>query len=140
MNKQELIKELYFEKKYNQKDIAYILNITKQYVSKVLIKDDRYKAEKERRKKINKEKHIEYTKNYMKKIRKYKNDTEYLIMKYMHNQASVEMSERKKLSNMAYRNWNLSAYTYNEAKKRFEFKDKLGRSYDVPKNIKVILR
>lgn len=39
---------------------------------------------------------------------------------------------------MAYRNWNKSAYSYNEKKRRFEFKeDELGRSYDVPKYIKV---
>ena len=38
---------------------------------------------------------------------------------------------------MAYRNWNKSAFTYNEKKKRFEFREELGRSYDVPKYIKV---
>lgn len=55
----------------------------------------------------------------------------------MHNQASMEMSKSKRLSNMAYRNWNTSAYSYNEKKKRFEFKEELGRSADVPKYIKV---
>ena len=39
---------------------------------------------------------------------------------------------------MAYRNWNKSAYSYNEKKRRFEFKeDELGRRYDVLKYIKV---
>ena len=55
----------------------------------------------------------------------------------MHNQASAELSKRQRMTNMAYRNWNKSAYKYNEKKKRFEFDEKLGRSYDVPKYIKV---
>ena len=38
---------------------------------------------------------------------------------------------------MAYRNWNKSAYSYNEEKRRFEFREELGRSHDVPKYIKV---
>ena len=55
----------------------------------------------------------------------------------MHNQASQELSKGKRLSNLAYRNWNKSAYSYNKAKKRYEFKKELGRSYDVPKYIKI---
>lgn len=57
----------------------------------------------------------------------------------MHNQASRELSQPKRLSNMAYRNWNKSAFKYNEEKRRFEFDENLGRSYDVPKYIKVNL-
>ena len=55
----------------------------------------------------------------------------------MHNQASNELSAPRKLNNMAYRNWNKSAFDYNEKRKRYEFKKELGRSYDVPKYIKV---
>ena len=55
----------------------------------------------------------------------------------MHNQASQELSKGKRLSNLAYRNWNTSAYSYNEAKRRYEFKEELGRSNDVPKYIKI---
>lgn len=55
----------------------------------------------------------------------------------MHKQAGIELSAPKKLNNMAYRNWNKSAYTYNAEKKKFEFREELGRSADVPKYIKV---
>ena len=55
----------------------------------------------------------------------------------MHKQAGVELSAPKKMSNMAYRNWNKSAYVYNESRKGFEFRKELGRSKDVPKFIKV---
>ena len=54
----------------------------------------------------------------------------------MHNQASMEMSKNKKLSDYAYRNWNTSAYSYNKEKRRFEFRAELGRSYDVKKYLK----
>ena len=50
MNRQEAIKKLYFECKYNQKEIAETLEISNKYVSKVLLEDSRYKEEKEKRK------------------------------------------------------------------------------------------
>ena len=55
----------------------------------------------------------------------------------MHNQASFELSKGRKLSNMAYRNWNISAYSYDSDRKRYVFKRELGRSSDVPKYIKL---
>lgn len=57
MNKQERIKELYFNKKYTQKKIAEILNTSTKYVGRILLNDDRYKNEKEQRKSIAKERH-----------------------------------------------------------------------------------
>ena len=54
----------------------------------------------------------------------------------MHRQASLELSKVKQLNNIQYRNWNRSAYKYNKDKKRYEFRDELGRSYDVPKYVK----
>lgn len=47
MNKQEKIKAMYFNEKHKQKEIAEKLNVSNQYVSKTLLKDNRYKAEKE---------------------------------------------------------------------------------------------
>ena len=96
--------------------------------------------EKEVRKKQNKIRHNEKTKEIIKKtreIKQFKNRSEDLILKRMHNQASQELSKGKRLSNLAYRNWNTSAYSYNEAKRRYEFKEELGRSNDVPKYIKI---
>lgn len=58
-------------------------------------------------------------------------------LRSMHNQASAELSQRKRLLNIAYRNWNKSAYKYNENKNRYKFREELGRSHDVPKYIKV---
>lgn len=86
------------------------------------------------------EKHKEKTKEYIKADRKkkqLKKDADNLSLKNMNNQASAELSKRKRLNNMSYRDWNKSAFDYNEKRKGFEFKKELGRSYDVPKFIKV---
>ena len=48
----------------------------------------------------------------------------------------TELSKSNHLSNESYRKWNYSAYKYNSSKRRYEFDEKLGRSYDIPKYIK----
>lgn len=131
---------MYFVQKLKPVDIAKKLNIAKSSVTRVLQKDRRYMKFKQERKVKNRQKHIKETKDYIKAkrmINQFKNNADDLILKNMHNQASVELSKPKKLSNMAYRNWNKSAYSYNEEKRRFEFREELGRSHDVPKYIKV---
>ncbi len=132
--------ELYFEDKMRQIDISKKLDIPKYQITRIIQKDERYSEEKEIRKSRNRQKNREETKDYMKKIRKIKQqqkNADDLILKSIHNQDSAELSKHKKLSNMSYRNWNKSAYNYNDKKRRYEFKEELGRSYDVPKYIKV---
>ncbi|MBQ2917153.1 MAG: hypothetical protein IJE59_03135 [Clostridia bacterium] len=137
---EQKILELYFIEKLKQKDIAEKLKISKYKVSRTVTKDFRYITEKEERKTKSKQKHSENTKRIVKRKRevlKFKNNLDDLVLKNMHNQASIELSKPKKLSNMAYRNWNKSAYTYNQKRRGFEFREELGRSQDVPKFIKV---
>ena len=139
-NNKDTIIQLYFIEKFRPVDIATELNISKSAVTQVLQKDERYTLEKARRKEQNQNKHKENTNNFIKVTRKanqFKNNVDDLILKNMHNQASAELSKAKKLNNMAYRNWNKSAYEYNSKRKGFEFRKELGRSYDVPKFIKV---
>ncbi len=139
-NRKDIILNMYFIEKLRPVDIAKKLDISKSAVTQVLKKDKRYVKFKQDRKIKNKKKHIEETKNYIKakrKIAQFKRNNDDLVLRNMHNQASRELSKPKRLSNMAYRNWNKSAYSYNEKKKRFEFKEELGRSNDVPKYIKV---
>ena len=57
-------------------------------------------------------------------------------MQAQHNQAVSELSKSTHLTNENYRKWNIGAYLYNPSKKRYEFDNTLGRSYDVPKYIK----
>lgn len=139
-SKKEQIIQMYFIENLKPVEISKKLNISKSAVTQVLQKDERYKNEKSKRKQENKLKHIEKTKEIMKTKRRktqMKNNIDILVLKSMHNQDSMELSKRKRLNNMAYRNWNTSAYNYNEKRKRFEFKKELGRSNDVPKYIKV---
>lgn len=138
-NKETILK-MYFINKLRPRDIAEELNISKSAVTQVLQKDERYKTEKIYRKAKNKEIHNEKTKKYMKHKRekiKRKNDKDNFDLNSMHNQATAELSKKKRITNMSYRDWNKSAFDYNEKRKGFEFKKELGRSYDVPKFIKV---
>lgn len=140
-SKKKAILRMYFNQKLKPTDIAKELNISKSAVTQALQTDKRYIGNKLKRKSVNENKHKEYVREYIKnkrQIKKSKNSADDLILKNMHNQASMEMSKGKKLSNMAYRNWNVSAFSYNDKKRRYEFKEKeLGRSHDVPKYIKV---
>lgn len=138
-NKETILK-MYFIEHLRPADIAKALNISKSAVTQVLQKDDRYSKEKEHRKAENYRKHIKDTEKRNTRIRKekqFKNSVDDLVIKNMHKQAGIELSTPKKLNDMAYRNWNKSAYTYNERRKGFEFRKELGRSNDVPKFIKV---
>lgn len=131
---------MYFIDKLKPIDIAKKLNISKSAITQFLQTDNRYNEEKELRKNLNKIRHREDTKELIKKqrkIEKHKNNIDDFILKNMHEQAVCELSAINRLNNMTYRNWNKSAYNYNEDKKRFEFKKELGKSYDVPKYIKV---
>ena len=132
------ILDLFFDKKMKQKDIAELLNIAKSTVSKVVSKDSRFIAEKSLRKannKVKRNKDIQRRVEQNRKKEQFKNNSDDLILKQMHSQASMELSKRSHLSNENYRKWNKTAYNYNPSKKRFEFDENLGRSYDVPKYI-----
>lgn len=142
MKKQkEIVIDMYFIERLRPVDIAKKLDISKSAVTQILKQDKRYVNMKQTRKIVNQKKHVEETKKYIKtkrKIEQFKKSADDLSLRNMHNQASRELSQVKRLSNMSYRNWNKSAYSYNSKKKRFEFKEsELGRSFDVPRYIKV---
>lgn len=139
MSNKEKILELYFHEGLKQVEIARILNISPNAISKVLLKSEDYQKEKEERKRKSKEKHIADTKKIMLKKRdaiEFHNKVDERIIRKMHEEASIELSGNKKLSDRAYRDWNTSAYEYNLAKRRFEFREELGRSYAVKKYLK----
>ena len=139
-NNKDTIIHKYFIDKLKPVEIAKELNISKSAVTQVLQKDKRYQKEKIKRIEQNKENNNKKTKKYIKNKReviKRKKDKDTIDLRNMHNQATAELSKKKRISNIAYRNWNKSAFTYNEKRKGYEFKKELGRSYDVPKFIKV---
>jgi len=135
----EEILDLYFNKKMKQIEIANLLNVAKSTISKIVSKDIRYISEKEQRQATNKIKRNKDIQSRVEKNRKktqFQNNADDLMLKQKHIEASNELSKRSYLSNENYRKWNYSAYKYNPSKKRFEFDENLGRSYDVPKYIK----
>lgn len=136
--KDEII-DMYFNQKLKQIDIANHLGIAKSTVSKVLKKDVRFNNEKDARKAENK---IKHTKNIQERVEAKRKELQFehkiddLILKHLHDQATMELSKGSHLSDESYRKWNLSAYKYNPSKNRYEFESELGRSSDVPKYIK----
>lgn len=131
--------DLYYIDKYKQKDIANELNISVATVSRIVRKDARYIEEKNSRmceSKVRHNKDIQQRVEKKRKVTRFKNNNDDLILKEMHRQASQELSKVKHLSDENYRKWNSSAYRYNPSRKRYEFDENLGRSYDVPKYIK----
>ena len=139
-NRQKTIIDMYFIEKLKPVEIATKLEISKSAVTQVLKKDERYYEEKQLRKVENHKRNVEETKIYKDKKRKeieFSNAVDKSTLENLHDQDVAELSYKNKLSDMAYRNWNTSAYTYDEDKKRFAFREELGRSADVPRYIKV---
>ena len=136
MSKDKIIKYFY-EEHMQVKEIASVMNTSEAYITKVIKQDERYSNEKAFRKNLAYEKRKNAQKKFAKNKReKQRLEDNYCAMKAEHNQAVSELSERKHLTNENYRKWNYSAYKYNPLKRRYEFDENLGRSYDVPKHIK----
>lgn len=136
MSKENILNLFYIEH-LKVKEISVIVNTSSAYITKIVKQDTRYLQEKEYRKSISNAKRKVAQNNFVKNKRENKKiEDNYSIVQFQHEQATRELSKSKHLSNESYRKWNYSAYKYNPSKKRYEFNDILGRSYDVPKYIK----
>ena len=134
------INELYFIQKKSIKEIAEIVNTSKSYISRVLIKDKRYKKEKNNRtkEKMIQRKELQKKQIYSKRKSKSSNNISNMqILQQMHNQDVSELSEHRNLGNQALRKWCSSVYKYNSDKNRYEFDtEKFTRSFGLPLYIK----
>ena len=81
MDKIAIINELYFVEKKNLTEIAQIIETSVSYISRILRKDQRYKEEKEKRKKDNLIQRRETQKELIYTKRKNKKNTDYIDMK-----------------------------------------------------------
>lgn len=136
MSNRNKILQLYFDEKLNQTEIAKILNISNNAVSKVLKADPKYQEEKNNRKQLNKIKRNKDIQRRVEKKRKQTNSSDIQIIKKMHEQASLELSGgTKTISNRAFRNWNSSVYKYNSRNQSYELKKGINAGADVPKRI-----
>lgn len=139
MNNKSKIIILYYEEKLNIVEIANKLNISKQYVSKIVRKDYRHSLEKKCRKEqtaIKRKEQLRLNKKTYMEKKKADNSYEQLI--WQHNQATSELSRGKTINNRAFKKWNSSIYGYFDKAREYrvkdEFKDKV--SYAIPKKIK----
>ena len=128
MNNQENILDLYYNKHLKQKDIANIVGVSKQYVSKVVNNDSRYKKEKQLRKDKNAITRKDYMKEYFKNyVRSEKEDNSYEQLKALQYQDSLELS---------YFNSYMNDYTFAKYNSSIYHRDKNG-NLRLSKGIKV---
>lgn len=137
MNNKEKIIELYYIQHLKVKEIENLLKVSSAYISKIIKNDSKYENEKLYRKELSSQNRKIAKNKFAKNKREQKKiEDNYSTVQSQHIQASRELSKRTHLTNENYRKWNYSAYNYNPSKKRYEFDNKLCRSYDVPKYIK----
>ena len=136
MENQENILDLYYNKHLKQKDIATMVGVSKQYVSKVVKADSRCKEEKQTRKDKNAIKRKDYMKEYFKSYdRPTREDNSYEQLQALLYQDSLELS---------YSNSNISDYAFAKYNSSIYHRDKNGNlrlnkgikvGSDVPKTI-----
>lgn len=133
-DKKEKILKMYYENHLKQNEISKLINVSTQYVSKVIKRDSRYLSEKDKRKTDNKAKRKEYLKQYFKTYRK-ENDNSNIDLISTHNKDVKKLSANNNIiSNYAFAKWNISAYHTN-SKGNLVIDKKLNITSDVPKII-----
>lgn len=136
LERNELIYNLYFKDKLNVSEISKKVNLSISQISRILSKSTLYQQEKSNRKEENRKKHNEQAKEIMRNKRNKKQMEEKAIMNKLHNQAAIELSYFSSISKVALRKNCSSSYNYNNKKARFELKDNIAYSNDMPKIIK----
>jgi len=141
MSNKEKILDLYYNQHLKQNEIAKLVGITTQYVSKVVRADKRNKEEKEKRKMENSENRKVYLQEYFKTYdRPKKDDNSYEQMIAQQKQDSIELSfSNNIISDYAYAKWNSSAYHTN-SKGNLVLNRNLKVGFDVPKSINMNIK
>ena len=136
LERNELIYNLHFKDKLTVSEISKKVNLSISQISRILSKFSIYQQEKSSRKEENHKKHQEQAKEIMRKKRYKKQMEEKAIMDKLHRQAAIELSYFSPISKVSIRKNCSSAYNYNNRKERFELKDNMDYSNDMPKIIK----
>lgn len=136
MENRENILDLYFNKHLKQKEIATIVGVSKQYVSKVIKADSKCKEEKQTHKDENAIKRKDYLKEYYKNYDRPKiEDNSYEQLQALLYHDSLELS---------YSSSNINDYTFAKYNSSIYHRDKNGNlklnkgikvGNDVPKTI-----
>lgn len=141
MSNKEKILDLYYNQHLKQNEIAKLVGISTQYVSKVVRADKRNKEEKEKRKTENSENRKVYLQEYFKTYdRPKKDDNSYEQMVAQQRQDSLELSFGNNIiSDYAFAKWNSSAYHTN-SKGNLVLNRNLKVGFDVPKSINMNIK
>ena len=136
MENRENILDLYFNKHLKQKEIATIVGVSKQYVSKVIKADSRCKEEKQTRKDENAIKRKDYLKEYYKNYDRPKiEDNSYEQLQALLYQDSLELSySSSNINDYAFAKYNLSIY-HRDKNGNLRLNKGIKVSNDVPKTI-----
>ena len=136
MENRENILDLYFNKHLKQIEIATIVGVSKQYVSKVIKADSRYAEEKQTRKDENAIKRKDYLKEYYKNYdRPKKEDNSYEQLQALLYQDSLELSySSNNINDYAFAKHNSSIY-HRDKNGNLKLNKGIKVCNDVPKTI-----
>lgn len=140
--KKDKILNLFYNEHLQQIDIAKMLNVSKQYVSRIVKADSRYESAKENKIQVNAIKRQEYLKEYFKNYKRPKQeDNTYEQLKAQQNQDSLELSYNNSgyINDYAFAKWNLGAYHRNK-KGNLILNRGLSIGFDVPKTINMNIK
>ena len=119
--------------------IAKELNVRPSYVTKIIQKNmKRYNAEKEYRNKIQKEKRKQDKRDWARKNRESKKELDDFV-KLQHRQASEELSYKPELSDLAYAEWNRSAYGYDNKTSGLKLKKGINAGFAIAKKVRKVI-
>ena len=141
-SKKDKILNLFYNEHLQQIDIAKMLNVSKQYVSKIVKADSRYENAKQNKLKVNAIKRQEYLKEFFKNYKRPKqDDNTYEQLKAQQNQDSLELSYNNNgyINDYAFSKWNLGAYHINK-KGNLILNKGLNVGFDVPKTINMNIK
>ena len=136
MENRKNILDLYFNKHLKQKEIATIVGVSKQYVSKVIKADSRCKEEKQTRKDENAIKRKDYLKEYYKNYDRPKiEDNSYEQLQALLYQDSLELSySSSNINDYAFAKYNSSIY-HRDKNGNLKLNKGIKVGNDVPKTI-----
>ena len=136
MENRENILDMYFNKHLKQKEIATIVGVSKQYISKVIKADSRCKKEKQTRKDENAIKRKDYLKEYYKNYDRPKiEDNSYEQLQALLYQDSLELSySSSNINDYAFAKYNSSIY-HRDKNGNLKLNKGIKVGNDVPKTI-----
>lgn len=137
MDNKEQILDIFYNNHLKQTEIAKIIGVSTQYISKIVKKDNRYEQEKEYRKKLSKEKREFYLKEFFKTYKRPKKyDDSYEQLKAQLKQDSLELSfVGGYISDLAFAKWNRQMFKYDKNSSDLVLKKNMVVSCDVPKRV-----